>query len=188
MRPPASSLLALSAGLAACVLGCIGPTTGGDALPVEVVAAVDGLIAECEPESGEPSTSAEERRASLDSVAVHDLNGDAYPDYVIDDSQVACAAGFSFRHGNGGTGYMLMVGGPDGARMAANALAFGLRVEERSSEPDRVWVQLGGAYCGQDTEGLSRAEMIGCERALEWEAESGRLVLGPMDEARFETD
>ncbi|MGH0029858.1 MAG: GNA1162 family protein [Myxococcota bacterium] len=158
----------------------------GAALPDGVVAAVDRLIAECEIEEGPPTTTAAERQASLEAVETCDLDGDAYPDYLIDDARVACAAGLSFRHGNGGTGILLLKGGADDASLAAGATAFGARIEQRAGAPDRVWLLLGGAYCGQDTAGLSRAEMTACERPLVWDAEGRTLVLAGHDQTRFD--
>jgi hypothetical protein len=156
-------------------------------LPADVVAEIDRLIADCEPEFGasEDSVSPEARRASLDAVEVCELTGDGWPDYLIDDSDVACAAGVSFRHGNGGTGIVVMVSDRDGVRVAFNAPAFGARVEEAPGAP-RLWLLLGGSNCGQDTKGVPRSAMIACARPLDWNAGTGSFALAAMSETRFE--
>lgn len=151
----------------------------GAVLPDSVVTEVDRLIAECEYD--DTKVSAEERQASLDSVESYDLNGDAFTDYLIVDWSVACPIGVSYRHGNAGTGVIIMAGSADGAQVAGNAIAHGVRVEARSGAPDRVWLLLGGGYCGQDTQGVPRSEMQSCERPLEWNAERAEFMLAPTD-------
>jgi hypothetical protein len=157
-------------------------TADPSALPDQVVAEVDRLIAECEFE--DLQAGAEERQESLDSVNRHELNGDAFPDYLIIDGYIACPAGLSFRHGNAGTGVILWAGSEDGAHRAFDIIAFGASVEPQADGPDRVWLQLGGRYCGQDTEGVPRSEMTGCERPLVWDAEKAAFVLAPPDQTR----
>ena len=81
---------------------------------------------------------------------------------------------------------MIGVGTADGAYVGSNGLAHGVRVEERLGQPHRLWLFLGGGYCGQDTRGVSRAEMIGCARPLDWAPVRGEFVLAPEDETRFD--
>ncbi|MBK1619830.1 hypothetical protein CKO42_15540 [Lamprobacter modestohalophilus] len=102
-----------------------------------------------------------------------DLNGDDQPDYAIDQSALNCDGAASAFSGSGGSQVDVFVSTPSGYINAWSGGTFGAKVEQQ-----RLWLALGGRYCGQQKPS-SRAAAQGCYRALSWNPNKRKMVIDP---------
>jgi len=146
-------------------------------LPAEVQQLVEEMETECRDVDAVPGDSPE-------LVTVVDLTGDGIDDYVIDQGAFACIGAASLYSGSGGSQMMIYVGTSDGrARPAFGHGHFGVSVE-RDGSTGQVVLGVGGEACGQNTEGLSRAEYQGCLRPLAWDAARQEFDFAPLSTVR----
>ena len=109
-----------------------------------------------------------------------DLNGDGVPDWVLDQGVYACNGAASLFGGSGGSSVMVWAGlSGGGAGQPFGQAAHGAKIEN-----GRLWLTVGGGFCGQNTAGLSRAEMTYCERPLAWDARARKFDFAPVSEIR----
>lgn len=148
-------------------------------LPPAVIAEIHNLEEECRLDK----TSTQQNEFSYDYMKYADLNGDGIKDYIIEDAYIPCEAGASFRHGNGGTGVIILAGTSDDAIKAFDKTVFGISIEKDNSK-SVAWVAVGGHYCGQKTF-VSRAASISCDRPLVWNASSKQFDFAPLKQSRF---
>lgn len=151
-------------------------------LPVEV----RQLIAEMEEECRGVDAVPESSPGLVNAV---DLTGDGIDDYVIDQGAFVCNGAASLYFGSGGSQMEIYVGMPDGhARPGFHHGHFGVYIEPTASSVAQVVLGLGGEGCGQDTDGLSRAEFQSCLRPLVWDAERQEFDFAPLSAVRQRDD
>ncbi|MGX7741945.1 hypothetical protein [Rhodopseudomonas parapalustris] len=104
--------------------------------------------------------------------------------WAIDEATFACDGAAALFSTNHGAGVRIFVETNDGhATQAFEHAAFGVMLE-RSSDTNRVWLNVGGALCGQNTDGLSTADMRACQRPLKWDAVTRKVDFVPLSEIR----
>ena len=108
-----------------------------------------------------------------------DLNNDGYHDFVYDMSKVTCANAPDLG-GSGGWPVTVFAGQSDGsAKEAFSNGAIGARMIN-----GRLYLGVGGAYCGQNTRGRARAQYDNCIRPLQWNARRKVFEFAPVSQKR----
>lgn len=154
----------------AAVLGLITSFVSAK-LPVVVQRAINEDAQNCRSSGGRFSYSK--------AIQTIDLNGDGYPDYVYDSGETVCAGGADLG-GSGGWPVTVFAGQPDGsAKEAFSNGAIGARMIN-----GRLYLGVGGAYCGQNTRGRVRAQYDNCIRPLQWNARRKVFEFAPVSQKR----
>ncbi|MFL9502464.1 hypothetical protein ACJMQP_20580 [Rhodopseudomonas palustris] len=117
-----------------------------------------------------------------------DIQQGRFPDgpvfWAIDEATLACDGAAALFSTNHGAVVHIFVETNDGhAIQAFEHAAVGVTLE-RSSNANKVWLNVGGALCGQNTDGLSTADMRACQRPLKWDAVTRKLDFAPLSEIR----
>lgn len=159
--------------LAALGLVSAGAAAAQGRPPESVLSEVRDMDAMCRDVGGQPGDKEGLLRAA-------DLNGDGLSDWVLDQGLYVCNGAASLFGGSGGSSVMVWAGLPGGgASQPFGQAAFGAKIEN-----GRVWLAVGGGFCGQNTAGLSRAEMTYCERPLAWDARTRKFDFAPVSQIR----
>lgn len=106
-----------------------------------------------------------------------DLVGDDRVEYIVQPDQIYCADDSVFR-GHGGD-QLVIYASSDGKKINKlfDSAVFGFKVLETKPKAT-VQVEVGGGYCGQNMDEISRAEAISCKRNLVWDEASKQLKMG----------
>lgn len=106
-----------------------------------------------------------------------DLIGDEQPEYIYEPDAMTCAEDGVFR-GHGGD-QLVIYQSQDGKSIQEifNSSVFAYQVLDHQPKAI-VQIEVGGGYCGQNMDEISRAEAIMCKRNLEWDDASKQLKMG----------
>jgi hypothetical protein len=106
-----------------------------------------------------------------------DLIGDEQPEYIYEPDSIVCAEDGVFR-GHGGD-QLVIYQSKDHKTIQEifNSSVFAYQVIQNQPKAV-VQVEVGGGYCGQNMDEISRAEAITCKRNLEWDDASKQLKMG----------
>lgn len=106
-----------------------------------------------------------------------DLIGDEQPEYIYEPDSIVCAEDGVFR-GHGGD-QLVIYQSQDGKSIQEifNSSVFAYQVLDHQPKAI-VQIEVGGGYCGQNMDEISRAEAIICKRNLEWDDASKQLKMG----------
>ncbi|MBV6416172.1 MAG: hypothetical protein CMLOHMNK_00703 [Steroidobacteraceae bacterium] len=153
-------------------LGC-DPATGD---PELVRVALDTLAGECTRVGGTPHIERAVQRA--------DLNADGHGDYVLYAGWIECGNAASI-YGDRTKSVAVFCG--DGRGGAAETFAdsvYDARIESGSSSAPRLWMTVSAELCGRPPALTFAAESF-CDRAIDWNAATGRFDYAPLDTIRM---
>jgi len=110
-------------------------------------------------------------------IKIVDLMGDEQPEYIYEPDSIYCIEDGVFR-GHGGD-QLVIYQSKDGKSIQEifNSTVFSYQVLEHQPKAI-VQIEVGGGYCGQNMDEISRAEAIMCQRNLEWDDASKQLKMG----------
>ena len=165
-------ILALSAAAA--------PAAGAPApLPAPVRAHLAALDADCRSYGGRPGPMPK-------LVQSADLTGDGLADYVIDLNTYNCdGAASAMGAGQSGAAMAVFVGGPGGsARNAYQSTTYGANLVTAGGKA-RLWIDTGGAECGQRGANIPFSAWKFCSRPLNWIPAKATFAYAPLSEAKM---
>ena len=113
--------------------------------------------------------------------AVHliDVWGDERPESLIEADDLICYEYVSDR-GHGGRDLALFATLESGeTKQVLSHVMFDYRIEKTQPKA-KIYLGVGGGFCGQNMDEISRSEAISCERLLEWDVKSQQFILGKM--------
>lgn len=159
-------------------LGCAAAHAGQEAtapLPPAVAKALGTVAETCREAGGKPITGEAVKRA--------DLNGDGRQDYILDVAAIQCQ-GAPGVYGDREKGIQVFAGdGAGGAREAFSDSVFGMKVEGAGSAA-KLWLTVTGRQCGKEPAADFASESF-CERALAWNATTGKFDYAPVSSVRM---
>lgn len=128
-----------------------------------------------------------------DAVQLIHLWDDQHPEYLIKNDDLICYEYISDRGNSSGSDLTIFATMPNGeTKQILNHVMTDYRIESVQPTP-KIYLSVGGGYCGQNMDEISRSEAISCERLLEWDEASQHFVLGkmlldavPASQAKFE--
>jgi hypothetical protein len=112
-----------------------------------------------------------------------DFNNDGRSDYAVYEGRFVCDSMLSLYTGNSGGDIYFFVSTPTDYISAGENAAEDARVDG-----DKIWLTLGGRYCGQRGEvgvDYSSAGARICERAFSWDVRKKRMSLDKTMEPKF---
>jgi len=143
------------------------------ALPAIVATALAETAAECSDVGGTPQTQ--------DTVRRIDLNDDSHEDYVLYTGWVTCENAVSVY---GDRAKRLTVFAGDGQGGAAESFADWTYDAQFEGDPATLWLVVAGDNCGRPPAPDFASEAF-CQRAIVWNAGSGRFDYAPVDTVRM---
>lgn len=117
-------------------------------------------------------------------VTLVDLTDDGLVDYVVDLGELDCLDMWPPWRGAHGWWIGIFVARPDGTAIKAFEGMTDQVTIERELGLARVFLGVGGTYCGQDTAGVPFSGMRSCRRPLNWNGQTNAFEFAPLAEAR----
>jgi hypothetical protein len=144
-------------------------------LPATVAKEMQALAEQCREVGGKPLTENAVKRV--------DLNGDGKDDFVLDVGSMGCDGAPSI-YGDRGKGVYVYAGdGAGGAALAFSDVVYGAKVEGTGAAA-KLWLTVSGPQCGKKPAREFASESF-CERALTWNAKTGKFDLAPVSTVKM---
>lgn len=113
-----------------------------------------------------------------DAVQLTDVWGDVNPEYLIEAGDLRCYEYASDRGNSSARDLALFATLENGqTKQIFDHVMFDYRIEPTQSKA-KIYLGVGGGFCGQNMDEISRSEAIYCERLLEWDEKSQQFILG----------
>ena len=144
-------------------------------LPASVTADLKSVADMCREVGGSPNTD--------EAVKSSDLNADGQADFVLFVGSVMCDGAASVYGDRMKEVHVYAGDGRGGAREAFVDLVYGMLIEGTGSTA-RVWLTVSGKQCGKPPAPNFASESF-CQRALAWNAASGRFDYAPVSTVRM---
>ena len=144
-------------------------------MPAAVQAVVDDLAAMCREAGGTPDIE--------DAVRRVDLNQDGHVDFVVFAGNARCTFAASFYGDREKLLVVFAADGNGGATEAFSDAVFGAEIEESDDGP-KLWLTTMAGQCGKPRAEYFSEESF-CDRAIEWNRDTGRFQYAPLSTVRM---